>query len=492
MIVKTGNLDITSILDDDEKKHIYNCFDSAITADVHSYLLGTIEENPYKSYFLKTYETLISHSKIILKMNSNVMMINPKYESLKASWKVEIEKYSNAFNELYIKLAGTPKLKVMKTKTVTETYLTGSSLDKTNLVKNVLKIKTKGKISFGEKERLKWVEEYPPLEPIMYIIEKAEAFKKLKSALFKTDFSPKTNMLGELPNMLKVGTVNDRWKGNPNPMGIGGNKQNITSKLKELFEAPEGYTVFDVDAEQIEARILALLIKTETGNSNYLEAINSGDMHTYFCRLCFPDLNWVWDINEDRKIAENTIFAKDKSYRDILKTIIYSTSYLGTPQGVAKRIGIEVKDAKVMQDLFYDISNLKAYMELLKKELQETGVLISLAGRARVFYSDLYAQKSMREAINFNPQQTVAFFFTERIIKTCEEFPFIVPINQVHDSFVGLIPDEFTYKLRAIAESMNITVEHKGEKIMIPSSISYGKNWGKKTETNLRGIVDVK
>ncbi|MGH7239436.1 MAG: hypothetical protein ACREHG_05135, partial [Candidatus Saccharimonadales bacterium] len=98
------------------------------------------------------------------------------------------------------------------------------------------------------------------------------------------------------------------------------NLQNITEELRHIFIADKGYKLVGIDAEQSDSRMVGYMCGLLFDDWTYLDACESGDLHTFVARLTWPDLGWNGNIKKDRKIADRR-FYRHFSYRDTCKRL---------------------------------------------------------------------------------------------------------------------------------------------------------------------------
>jgi hypothetical protein len=113
-------------------------------------------------------------------------------------------------------------------------------------------------------------------------------------------------------------TTTGRFSTDRSTTGTGRNLQNITADLRYIFVADRGWKIGAVDKEQAESREVGYWCGIVLGDWSYLDAVESGDIHTYTCRLIWPNLPWTGDLKEDRIIAERP-FYRHFTYREITK-----------------------------------------------------------------------------------------------------------------------------------------------------------------------------
>lgn len=145
---------------------------------------------------------------------------------------------------------------------------------------------------------------------------------KLEDGMFRSTFSASTD----------TGRLNS----SANAQGYGWNAQNVTPPLRIILKAPEGYKVGACDYEQIESRNVGAICFTLFGSTAYLNATESGDLHSLACSMVWDDLPWPSDftlkwleqhgpfprdlIKAAKKIAGQE-FYRGKSRRDVSKTL---------------------------------------------------------------------------------------------------------------------------------------------------------------------------
>jgi len=115
-----------------------------------------------------------------------------------------------------------------------------------------------------------------------------------------------------------AGTETGRWSSSGNAFGTGGNLQNIADKLRKIFVADQGWKICGIDLEQAESREVGWLCGTLFGDWSYLEATETGELHTYTSKFIWPRLGWNGEADHDRRIADS-LFYRDMSYRDMAK-----------------------------------------------------------------------------------------------------------------------------------------------------------------------------
>ena len=294
-----------------------------------------------------------------------------------------------------------------------------------------------------------------------------------------------------------AGTETGRWSSSSNAFGGGTNLQNITPELRRMFVSDPGKKLCYLDLEQAESFIVGLLIWMCTGDSSYLDACESGDLHTGTCKLVWPHLPWSEDKKASKALAEQP-FYRSYSYRDMAKRGGHGTNYYGKPPTMAKHL-------KVEQPVMIDFQNayFKAYPGLggpdgygpqrmtwhkwTAQQLQLHQVLTTPLGRRRHFFGRPGDDSTLREAIAFIPQSTVGDLLN-LILYSFWKAGFEL-LAQIHDAVVFQFPEaeEVAYTTKALKLArIPITVESlitpgAFRTITIPSECKTGWNWADET-----------
>lgn len=117
-----------------------------------------------------------------------------------------------------------------------------------------------------------------------------------------------------------AGTESGRFSSSLSDFGTGTNLQNIEDSLRACFVADPGMKFAYIDLEQAESRAVGAIEWNLFHDGRYLDACESGDLHTSVCRLAWTDLPWTGDLKRDREIAEQP-FYRQHSYRHMAKVL---------------------------------------------------------------------------------------------------------------------------------------------------------------------------
>jgi DNA polymerase-1 len=279
-----------------------------------------------------------------------------------------------------------------------------------------------------------------------------------------------------------TGTVTGRWSSSENAWGTGGNLQNITNELREIFIADEGKKLAYLDLEQAESRAVGLLAFLCIGNDGYLKACESGDLHTVVSKLCWPNLGWSGDNKGDREIAEQ-LFFRHFSYRDLAKRGGHGTNYYGRAPTIAKNLRIEVAIAQQFQTAYFKaFPEIKQWHDHTAKELRSNGFLTTPFRRRRCFFDRLTDDATLRAAIAYVPQSMIADMLNESLYHIWRDLSHmgVEVLLQVHDAVVIQYPEDREDEiLKEVFRLMRKHYVFNGRPFSIGSDAQVGWNWGK-------------
>lgn len=267
------------------------------------------------------------------------------------------------------------------------------------------------------------------------------------------------------------------------------NLQNVNRKLRFPFVPdPEMYLV-NIDLEQADSRGVGARCWKLFHESHgpefagaYLDACESGDLHTFVCRMAWSDLDWPEDMALWRPIADRNAY-RDKSYRDLAKALGHGTNYYGTPPTMAKHTHTEASLIKTFQlRYFRAFPCIPAWQEWVINEIKTHGVLYNLFGRRRMFFGRGNDASTHRKAIAYDPQSTTGEFIDRGWVQVYETFSRseVQFLGQVHDSLLFQVPfDGHAELIPQILDAMQVHLDiGGGRSFTIPLEAKTGWNWG--------------
>jgi DNA polymerase-1 len=298
-----------------------------------------------------------------------------------------------------------------------------------------------------------------------------------------------------------AGTNTGRFSSSLSEFGTGTNLQNVEDQLRRVFVADPGYKLAYVDLEQAESRAVGAIIWNLFHDGRYLDACESGDLHTAVSKMAKPDLGWVSDnfadpmfvLNENRKIAERPYY-RQHSLRHMCKVLGHGSNYMGQPYTMSVHTKIEASAIKDFQGRYFAaFPGIPRWHQHVAKELMEYGYLISLMGRKRWFFGRRNEASTIREAVAYDPQGSVGDILNRGLLQVWRS-ALVQLLLQVHDAILIQYPEsEEDSILPQVLQTIQVPVElSHGRQLIIPSEAKVGWNWASWSEQNVDGLKKYK
>jgi DNA polymerase-1 len=490
--IQTANL--TPNIDPHSKHQIYNGLDCCLTFEIFEKLYAQLQaKNEPFNQLIYDFERGLQA---------------PALEMMERGWKIDEAQRQEGIKTL--------TAKVLKLQTILNTLsnvIWGKGLNPASpkqmkeFFYATLRLPEQYKFDKGQKtlttnrealEKL-WVYFYarPFINCILAIREAAKQLSVLTTEVSKKD--------GRLRTSYNVaGTETGRWSSSASADGSGTNLQNITPVLRRMFIADPGWKIGYLDLEQAESRVVGLLVWLYCGDPTYLDACESGDLHTTVSTL-------VWSNIQTRAQADE-IFYRHFSFRDMAKRGGHGTNYFGTPRTMARHLKVEEKLIKDFQLKYCgDFENWrdsnapfkgirKWQFEHVQKSILSTQSMTTLLGRKRVFYGRADDDATLREAIAYEPQSVVGDILNTALWRVWHYEKRVQLLGQVHDAIVFQYPDNpatETEILNRILDLTRIPIHTPNRTLTIPSECKIGWNWGdadakRYADANPNGLIKYK
>jgi len=290
-----------------------------------------------------------------------------------------------------------------------------------------------------------------------------------------------------------AGTKTGRLASMESDFGGGGNLQNSDRRLRRCFTADSGCLLVNIDLEQADSRNVGAILHElyyETHGTKYadayLDACESGDLHTEVAKL-------VWPKIRSRSDADALFFRND-SYRQTAKKLGHGTNYKGAPNNMAKHTAIPVPVVKEFQRKYFDaFPAMLDWHEWVAQQLASyPGKLTTLYRRPRTFLDRGENPKTIRDAVAFCPQSMTAHQIDASMLAVWRKYPEVQLLLQMHDNILFQLPET---KLDLIPDIMQVmtkahTLTLKGDRTFyVPVEAKIGFNWGDyDQENNPKGL----
>jgi DNA polymerase-1 len=286
-----------------------------------------------------------------------------------------------------------------------------------------------------------------------------------------------------------AGTSTGRFSSSLSEFGTGGNLQNIEESLRSIFIADPGMKLANFDAEQGESRVVGAIEWNLFRDGRYLDACESGDLHTAVARICWPDLNWTNTLEGDRDLAERPYY-RHYSRRFMCKKLGHGTNYGGKPGTMSSQTKTDLSIITDFQQKYFKAFpahlNWHAWVET---QIRSYGKLTSLTGRLRHFFGRRDSSDILREAIAYDPQGSLSDIVNKGMLQAWRA-GICQLLMQNHDSILIQYPeereDEIVPKIQSLLHH-EIPLRHD-RTLTIPYGCKTGWNWGDFGESNPDGL----
>lgn len=295
-----------------------------------------------------------------------------------------------------------------------------------------------------------------------------------------------------------AGTETGRPSSSSNAFGTGGNAQNIAPSLRHVFVADIGWKLCVIDYEQVEARDVGFFCGCLFNDWSYLDACESGDLHSTNAKRIWPELSWNGDPIHDRRLADQ-IFYRDFTYRDMAKRGSHLSNYMGTAWTAARALKVpqsmmEDFQARYCRGPTAAYTCIPRWWQWTAQQLQTVHRLITPFGRRRHFFGRPEDDTTLREAIAFLPQSTTADRTNLGLWRVWRYLPKVQLLAQTYDSITFQYPessDEDSIITRAL-DLLRVEFRQGTRSYIVPGEAKIGWNWGnyneEKTRRNLEGL----
>jgi len=278
-----------------------------------------------------------------------------------------------------------------------------------------------------------------------------------------------------------AGTESGRLSSSKTIFGEGTNLQNQPPEMKPFFLADEGFILYNVDLSQAENRIVAYIAP----EPRMIQAFEAEiDIHSMTASMIFGiDYEDVVLWDKEKKMCDTG--RGTNTHRFWGKKSNHSFDYGLGYRTFAFITEIEDNEAKFIHDKWHGIyPGIKQYWSWVENQMRENHTMTNLYGRKRR-YMGRWGYDLFKEAYSFIPQSSVADKINKDGILFIHDnqfsFPTLELLNQVHDSIIFQIPksvgmEEHYIELRSIVESLELSMEWRGQEFTIPADVYAGKN----------------
>lgn len=480
-IIETSTLDL-SRYNSDETYWLYNGFDCCLTEEIYGELSSIVDET-----CLGTYEFSKALQGPVLEMNMRGMLVNKRRKAkVVRDMQGKLKRLEEQLNTIIREGVGVENCNWRSPKDLKELlYDTmGLPVQKKRNTNGVWAPTT----DEGALEKLL---NYFIAEPICNHILALRGLGKSLGFLATNIDSD-----GRMRTQFNIaGTVSGRFASSITDFGTGTNLQNVTEALRSVFVADPGYMFCNLDLEQGDSRNVGALcwnyLVEEHGEAfagRYLDACESGDLHTTVTKMAYHNL--PWGSAPDKVVAE-TIAHRHFTHRFLSKKLGHGSNYLATPPTMAKHARIPQKIAEEFQrDYFGAFPCIPEWHKKVFWALENLAFLESPFGRRRFFFGRPKEGATRREAVAHVPQSMTGDEINQGILQIWRANK-VQLLLQVHDSILFQFPETMKDEIVPWAlETLKVPLRlARGREFVVPTEAKVGWNWGDYNENeNVDGL----
>lgn len=475
--IRTHELTPESIaaMDEETRYWIYNALDCCLTTEIFNVIAPQLD-----NITSRTYEFSKSLQAPVLEMRLRGIRVDEEWRQRTiASYTTNLRTIESNLNRILVEGIGVDinwNSPAQLKKLLYETM--GLPPQKKRNTKGVHTIT-------ADRDALEKLETYFNAQPIIsHILALRDISKKI--GVLKTSIDPD----GRMRTSYNIaGTTTGRFSSSLSDFGTGGNLQNLEERLRRPFVSDPGFKFAYIDLEQAESRLVGAIEWNLFGDGRYLDACESGDLHTSVCRLAWTELPWTGDIRLDREVADQP-FYRQHSYRHMAKVLGHGTNYAGKPYTMAKHTKLESGLIGQFQSKYFSaFPSHQRWHSAVESELLQTGNLTTITGRRRWFFGRRNDASTVREAVAYGPQGAVGDILNQGMLRVwrlnCCQL-----LLQIHDAILIQYPEaDEDSVLPLVLETIKVPITlANGRTMTIPSEAQTGWNWAKQDKDNPDGL----
>lgn len=338
------------------------------------------------------------------------------------------------------------------------------------------------------REALEKMEAYTIARPIVAHMSAMRDIAK-KISVLKTEIDPD----GRMRTSYNIaGTSTGRFSSSFSEFGTGGNLQNVEESLRSIFIADPGYKFAKFDAKSGESFAVGAIEWNLFNDERYLIACESGDPHTAVARICWPTLPWTGDLKRDKDIAEQPYY-RHYTYRFMCKKLGHGSNYGGQPSTLSAQAKLPITVVAEFQPKYFRAFPAhRQWQDAVDDQLRKQGYIVSLTGRKRYFFGRRNDPATLREAIAYDPQCSLADIVNTAMLKIWRKRTAILMMHD-HDALTFMYPEHLEAQIipKLLADLPIPIPLANGRTLTIPYDCKTGWNKGDwDVEKNPDGLKD--
>jgi len=251
-----------------------------------------------------------------------------------------------------------------------------------------------------------------------------------------------------------------RLSSSENAFGSGGNLQNIPPFCKPLFIPDEDKEIFDMDLSSADLRIVVW-----EADEREMKSLLSAGLNPY--------------VEIAKEYYHDPSITKEHPRYRIFKSFAHGTHYLGTPEGMAGKLGMSIPDVERLQKWYFNrFPRIRQWQQNFVAKVYSRHMVENIFGY-RYYIFDRIEGHTINQAIAWLPQSTIAILINKIWMNIYRQHPEIEILLQTHDSLTGQYPASRREECLSLIESASQIVLPYSEPLIIPTGVKTSlKSWG--------------
>lgn len=237
--------------------------------------------------------------------------------------------------------------------------------------------------------------------------------------------------------------------------------------VRSLFLPDSGKIIFDTDLSSADLRIVVW----ESDEPEMKQILADGNN---------PYIMIAREFYRDPTIQKKLPNGAEHPKYRTFKSLAHGTHYLGSPRGLAMRLGLSVNEVERVQNWYFArFPRIREWQEHVKDTLRKHHYVTNAFGY-RKFYFDRIDDDVFREAAAWIPQSSVALYINHIWARFVLNIPGLEILLQVHDSLVGQFDRAYKdFYVKRMAEEAAKVVLPYADPLVIPLGVKFSENnWG--------------
>src|SRR6266567_6453074 len=320
-IIRTDETNPNYFPDQQEKDWVYNGLDCCVTAEVLEALRPQLDDQTSATY---AFSQALQGPALEMRLRGILVDQRRKQEVIDEFYD-HIDRLEMQLEQIVLDGGGL------------HTFNWRSNPDLHNLFYNHLQIPPirRGGKSTVNRDALEKMEVYLVAKPIIaHLTAMRDLFAKIKMLKTEIDHDDRIRTSYNI-----AGTSTGRFSSSYSEFGSGGNLQNVEESLRSIFISDPGWKFAKFDAKAGESYCVGAIEGNLFNDWRYLDAVESGDVHTTVARMCWPQLPWTGNLKRDKAIAEQPYY-RHYSYRFMCKKLGHGSNYGGRSATLAMQTNL--------------------------------------------------------------------------------------------------------------------------------------------------------